>query len=276
MRHTTDQLSRAAQACSGVSRVISMEETHSTNIEGIRAAQDGTPDFTVIVTSHQTRGRGRHDRVWETPPGSSLAISVVLRPTLPVDQWGHLPLLTGLGVGEGLRAYARRLDGVDPEAISLKWPNDVLIGEKKVCGVLLETHLPNPNTPDQSNAVVAGFGINVDWRGLTRPQAFANRATSLAEWANQDIDAGQVLTDVLDALYDLWQRVGNDPQASIALVKERLSTIGRSVTAHGEPIVTGTAIGLTTQGHLVIMPDTVNSNDNTPVVVRAADVEHLR
>lgn len=280
MRSTVDHLSTAARTCTQVSSVISLAETDSTNAVGLRAAQDGAPDFTVILTAAQTAGRGRHDRVWESPEGSSLTFSVLLRPSLAPEDWGHLPLLTGLAVCEGLTAWAsaRGVDGTD--AIGLKWPNDVLIDGLKVCGVLLETHITDGKSMDLANGLVAGIGINVDWRGFDRPEAFKDRATSLAEWVDGDVDASEVMTHVLDALHRLWTTVGNDPDACVALVRERCITIGRSVTAHGTDgahgTVTGTAIGLTPQGHLVIMPDTVNSNDNTPVVVRAADVEHLR
>ncbi|WP_336249484.1 biotin--[acetyl-CoA-carboxylase] ligase [Stomatohabitans albus] len=275
MRFTIDELSAAAHSCQWVTDVIALEETDSTNLVGLRAAQDGAPHFTVIIAAHQTQGRGRHDRVWESPAGSSLTVSVVLRPNLVPEDWGHIPLLTGLGVSDGLREYAATMDGVDPDMIGLKWPNDVLIAEKKVCGVLLEADIRSAHL-DAKNAVVAGFGINVDWRGVTRPDAFAERATSLAEWAGCDIETPKVLTMVLNALSRQWSEVGNDPAASIARVRERLRTIGRSVSALGDRPVQGTAIGITPQGHLVIMPDTVNSNDNTPVIVRAADVEHLR
>lgn len=275
MPHTINQLSAAANACTGVSGIIAFASTDSTNTVGLRAAKEGAPHFTVILTQHQGAGRGRHDRVWESPEGSSLTFSVVLRPTSGPQDWGHLSLLTGLAVCDGLRTYAQHLGTGDATAIGLKWPNDVLIDNQKVCGVLLETHIVS-DQPDPANAVVAGIGINIDWRGIQRPEAFINRATSLAEWATQDIVHGDVLTLVLDALQRLWAEVGHDPEACIALVREQCITIGRQVTAHGEQTVTGTAIGLTPHGHLVIMPDTVNSNDNTPVVVRAADVEHLR
>lgn len=280
MRSTVDELSTAARACNQVSSVISLAETDSTNAVGLRAAQDGAPDFTVILTANQQAGRGRHDRVWESPEGSSLTFSVLLRPELAPSDWGHLPLLTGLAVCEGLTTWAKAHGIVETDAIGLKWPNDVLIDGLKVCGVLLETHIANGTSADAANGVVAGAGINVDWREFKRPEGFKDRATSLAEWVDTDVDAGEVLTHVLDAMHRLWVQVGNDPDACVDLVREHCVTIGRSVTAYGtddqHDTVTGTAIGLTPQGHLVIMPDTVNSNDNTPVVVRAADVEHLR
>ena len=275
MRSLVDECSTAARACQGVSGVIALAQTDSTNAAGLHAAQDGAPDFTVVVTPHQTAGRGRHHRVWESPAGSSLTFSVILRPSLAPEDWGHLPLLTGLAVCEGISRYVRDRELADPADIGLKWPNDVLINGLKVSGVLLETHIVTSEHSPQ-NAVVAGIGINIDWRGLDRPEAFRDRATSLAEWIGGEVDGSAVLTAVLDAFYDLWERVGNDPDGCIALVRERCITIGRSVTASGNTTVTGTAIGLTPQGHLVIMPDTVNSNDNTPVVIRAADVEHLR
>lgn len=280
MRRTIDELSTAAQACPAVSSVIALAKTTSTNAVGLDAIRDGAPDFTVVLAGHQQAGRGRHSRVWESPEGSSLTFSVVLRPRLSPDHWGHLPLLTGLAVCEGLAEWATASGTLNPDLIGLKWPNDVLIDGRKVCGVLLETYIADGTSADPANGVIAGVGINVDWRGLDRPEAFKDRATSLAEWLDDEVDPAAILTAVLAAFHRLWADLGNDPDECVALVRERCITIGRSVTAHGtddqHDTVSGTAIGLTPQGHLVIMPDTVNSNDNTPVVVRAADVEHLR
>lgn len=276
MRASIDELSTIATSAAPVGGVIGLAETDSTNLAGIRAAHDGVADFTVVVAAHQRQGRGRHDRVWEAPEGSSLTFSVVLRPSLPPEAWGHLPLMVGLAVTEGLTAYAKAQGRDDEDAIGLKWPNDVLIEGKKVGGVLLETALESDPASQHSHGLVAGIGINVDWRGIARPESFADRAISLAEWLDQDVNPADVLDHVLVALYANWARLGAHPDDCVNAVRERCITLGRSVTAHGNTTVQGTAIGLTSEGHLVIMPDTVNSNDNMPVVVRAADVEHLR
>ena len=114
-----------------VDQVEVVAEAGSTNALVSERAQRGAPEGLVILAEHQTAGRGRLDRSWETPPGSGLTFSVLLRPDLPRARWGWLPLWGGLAVADALRERCG-LDAV------LKWPNDVLVGESKVCGLLAE------------------------------------------------------------------------------------------------------------------------------------------
>ena len=121
-----------------------VESVPSTNAVATERAREGAPEGTVVVAEHQTAGRGRLDRSWEAPPRSSLVFSVLLRPTVPATSWPWLPLLAGHTVAKTLRSrgYA---------AAAVKWPNDVLLGERKVAGILVE----RVDTPDVPAAVVA-------------------------------------------------------------------------------------------------------------------------
>jgi BirA family transcriptional regulator, biotin operon repressor / biotin---[acetyl-CoA-carboxylase] ligase len=125
-----------------------LDATPSTNAVAVERAQAGAPEGLVVVADHQTAGRGRLDRVWETPAGTAVTFSLLLRPTAPTRSWPWLPLLTGYAVDKALKA--RGLDA------GVKWPNDVLIGGRKVAGILVE----RIETPDGPAAVV-GVGINV-------------------------------------------------------------------------------------------------------------------
>src|SRR5690606_1657274 len=142
------------------------ESTGSTNadLRSLVEADAGMPHLAVVLTSDQRAGRGRLDRTWDTPPGSSLAISVLLRVgELAVSERGWIPLLAGLAMAE---AVAEQLPG---ENVALKWPNDVLVGEGKICGILAEA-MPG-------DVVIVGAGVNT---AMTATQAPVPTATSFA------------------------------------------------------------------------------------------------
>ena len=125
-------------------------ETGSTNADLVAAARRGSPAGTVLVTDYQSAGRGRQGRTWTAPPGTSIAMSVLLGPTAcESSRWTWLPLLTGLAVCRGVR-------GVGGLEAWLKWPNDVMLGGRKLCGILAE-RVDTPSGP----ACVIGIGINV-------------------------------------------------------------------------------------------------------------------
>ncbi len=140
-------------------------ETGSTNADLAELARRGEPAGLVLVTDHQVAGRGRLGRTWTAPAGTSVALSVLLRPQRDPAAWTWLPLLAGLAVAEGLRAIA------DVPAV-LKWPNDVLVDDAKICGILAE-RVDSPIGP----ACVLGLGVNVH---LTAEQLPVPTATSLA------------------------------------------------------------------------------------------------
>jgi BirA family biotin operon repressor/biotin-[acetyl-CoA-carboxylase] ligase len=241
----------------------------STNAELARRARAGAPAGSVLVTDHQTAGRGRLDRTWVTPPGSALTFSVLLSPDrVPVARWPWLPLLVGIAVAEGVR----RVTGV---ACTLKWPNDVLVEDpsdpgpgRKLAGILVERV-----ERSQGAVAVAGVGLNVS---QTRDELPVPTATSLALEGATTTDRTVVLREVLralDALFVQWHADGGD--ASRGLVDSyvrRCGTLGREVRVDlpsGEQ-VTGTATGVDTDGRLEV---------RTPQgarVLGAGDVVHVR
>ena len=168
----------------------------STNAEVSRRAQEGAPDGLVVVADHQTAGRGRLDRTWETPPGTAVTFSILLRPETPTRSWPWLPLLTGYAVDKAMKAA-----GIQA---GVKWPNDVIVGDKKVAGILVE----RIDTPDGPAAVV-GVGINV---GLTVDQLPVPTATSLEIELGRPVDRTDVLVEVLNAIreaVDAWELGGD-------------------------------------------------------------------
>src|SRR6478735_7289277 len=155
----SDALVGPGRLFTGVRAVAS---TGSTNADLAAEARAGAPSGTVLIADHQSTGRGRFTRRWEASPGASVAVSVLLRAgDVPVARWPWLPLVTGVAVADGLRAAA----GIEA---AVKWPNDVLIDDRKVCGILAER---------VDDAAVIGMGINTT---LTEDELPVATATSLA------------------------------------------------------------------------------------------------
>ncbi len=233
--------------------LTAVRETGSTNADLAAAARSGAESGTVLVADHQTAGRGRLDRGWTAPPGTSLAISVLLRPpaTVPVARWTWLPLLAGLAVTETLVSEA----GVPAE---VKWPNDVLIGGRKVCGILAER---------VGDAVVIGMGLNTR---LNADQLPVPTATSLV-LAGAGVSESELLRALLSALGGWYRRWQDGEDLRPALVA-RCGTIGREVRVDLPAVeaVTGLAVGIDEDGRLLV---------RTADGVRpfsAGDVVHLR
>ncbi|MFT4265207.1 MAG: biotin--[acetyl-CoA-carboxylase] ligase [Nocardioides sp.] len=234
-----------------------LREAPSTNAVLAERARDGAAHGLVVAAEHQSAGRGRLDRTWTAPPGTSLTFSVLLRPqTLPPARWTWLPLLTGLAVASALRSL-----GYDA---TVKWPNDVLLhtpeGERKVCGILVER---------VGDAAVVGIGLNTS---LAADQLPVETATSLSLVSGEPVDRTAVLIAVLRSLFDQYAGWLADPDETATAYAETSGTLGRTVRAElpGGGTLTGTAVAVDGSGCLVI------ATSEGAVTVAAADVIHLR
>jgi len=240
--------------------ILVVDAVPSTNALAIERAQAGAADGFVVVAEHQTGGRGRLDRTWETPRGSALTFSMVLRPTAPTRSWPWLPLLTGYAVDKALKAQ-----GYDA---GVKWPNDVLIGDRKVAGILIE----RIETSDGPAAVV-GVGLNV---GMREDELPVPTATSLAVASGVEPDRTDVLVSVLSTLreaYDAWQAGGDHTGLRLAeSYAAACVTVGQDVRVEmpDGSVLTGRATGIDPGGRLV-----VDGPDGTSYVA-AGDVIHVR
>ncbi|GAA4754015.1 biotin--[acetyl-CoA-carboxylase] ligase [Amnibacterium soli] len=253
------ELPRAAAL---VARLEVLDEIGSTNTELVRrvtADPAAWPAPAVLLTDHQTAGRGRLGRSWSAAAGDSLAISVLLRPDVPTQRLGWLSLAAGAAMTEALNGL-----GVAARA---KWPNDVLIDGRKVCGVLAEA------LPDGAGVVI-GAGLNhaADRAALPVPTA-----TSLAAEGgptDPDLLVAAYLERLLARVNDL-ATVGGDPDRSGLrdAVRAVSDTIGRRVRVlRADEAVTGEAIDIDVEGRIVV--------DRGPIggllACATGDVEHLR
>lgn len=236
-----------------------VETTGSTNAD-LLARHGAGEDIrgAVLVAEHQSAGRGRQGRAWSTPARSQIALSVgVDAEGRPPSDWGWLPLLTGVAVADAVQATT----GITP---GLKWPNDILVEERKLGGILAEVASPAP-------VVVLGLGVNVT---LTPEEAPDERATSLLMLGSTMLDRSALLGSILaelSARIDRWQLRGPDASL-IDDYRARSTTLGTRVRAllPGDREIIGTATELDELGHLHI-----NTGAQT-VAVSAGDITHLR
>jgi BirA family biotin operon repressor/biotin-[acetyl-CoA-carboxylase] ligase len=271
-----------------VPRLEFVTSTGSTN-DDLRAAATGPeaaawPHGSVIVTDDQTRGRGRMGRTWLAPTGKTLAISVLLRPELPggrpfpTEAYGWIPLMAGAAMTEAVRravdaAASVRHDSDEEDGsggvdVVLKWPNDVLISDYKICGILSEL-LP------ESGAVVVGAGLNLTLDEHDLPTL---TSTSLVLVTGVQPDADSVLADYLTGFLTLvraFAEHGADAAASgiASRVSELCGTLGSEVRVElpGDRELLGVAERLDRDGRLI-----VRDRNGEPQTVAAGDVTHLR
>lgn len=242
------------------SRLLVLPQCGSTNAELRGRAADALawPHLSVLLTDTQTSGRGRLDRTWTAPAGAALAVSVLLR-DLPadVDLWGWIPLAAGVAMTNAVTA---QLPGHE---VGLKWPNDVLVDGKKICGILAEV---------AGGAIVVGTGINTT---MTVEQLPVPTATSFAA-LGVEADVDRLLADHLSALSATVAALTREADAMAsglhAAATARCLTLGQEVhvSLPGGGVLAGRAVRLAPDGRLVV------DDGRTEREVTSGDVVHVR
>ncbi|GAA1459017.1 biotin--[acetyl-CoA-carboxylase] ligase [Nocardiopsis exhalans] len=233
-------------------------EAGSTNTDLIARSKEGAPEGTVLVTEHQTAGKGRLGRGFTTPARVALTFSVLVRPSVPSDRLGWVSPMMGLAAVAAVREVA----GVKA---ALKWPNDVLVpGEErdgKLAGILAEADFSDA---DQLGIVV-GMGLNV---AQTREQLPVENATSLRAEGAPGTSRDELLTTVLaefEERYAAWTASAGDAEASglAAEYRDVCVTLGRPVRVHlpGDRLLEGTATGVDTQARLLVGERALSAGD---------------
>ena len=286
------------------SEVEWVERTGSTNADLRERADQGSPEGIVLVADYQTRGRGRRDRKWESPPKASLLLSMLLRPKCLPEEFAWLTQMAGLAVAD----VCRETTGAEAR---LKWPNDVVVDDMKLAGVLAEA------VPE---AVILGIGVNVYWPDAkSQPSGFNNVPVSLkalvergaaqggasqntdlqsptsestdsaAELPSHLPDRADLLVKLLCNIEQRYARVGQpDWSAELrAEAKQRSATLGRRVSVAislpvgdspsiGENEIRGIAEDITPNGSLLVSADATPEEPAHQLEVTAGDVVHLR
>lgn len=213
-------------------RLVVLEEAGSTNDE-VRV-RSGEAAGLVIAAERQNSGRGRRGAAWHSAAGEGLTFSVLLRPSEPRALWPRLSLAAGLAVAEALGDF-----GVEGE---IKWPNDVLVGGRKICGILVEAGY---------DFAIVGIGVNVATREF--PGELEGLATSVAIERGGEVSRGELLGRILQAL-DGWSReLGAGFPGVIRRVRERCALSGKRVRLRvADGVMEGTVKGVGDGGELLV------------------------
>jgi BirA family transcriptional regulator, biotin operon repressor / biotin---[acetyl-CoA-carboxylase] ligase len=223
------------------------DEIESTNAEARRLAADGAPQGTVVVAENQLKGRGRLGRSWTSPPGKGLLFSVILRPGIAMTDAHLLTLTTGDAVAEAIEAQVKI-------PVHLKWPNDLIVDNKKAGGILLEVS----GEQDRVDWVVAGIGINVNVEFAELPVPLRKTATSLKMATDKTVDRSVLLARILLTLEKAYlDCLANGFERTLREFRERDYLLHRSVSMQTrEGPVVGEAAGIDDRGALLLeLPD---------------------
>lgn len=220
--------------------LIRRDQVASTMDEVRALAMAGAPEGTTVVAEYQHAGRGRADRRWTTPPETALLMSVLLRPERAAAELSPLSLLSALAVADAL-GERHQLDA------AIKWPNDVQVAGRKICGILLRTHMvPGERWP----VVVLGLGLNANVPADALPES----ATSIAIERGQEVDRDELRDSILrhlELIYRLF--LTGDPAGDRNRLSSLLAYRGQIVTVQdGARQVWGTIAGLAPSGSLLI------------------------
>ena len=243
--------------------------TGSTNADLLAEGAAGAAEGLVLVTDHQTAGRGRQRRAWHDEPGNALLVSVLLRPRSSLAPL--VPLIVGLAavdaVGEVVGTAGER-------PVGLKWPNDVRApghGERKLAGILTEATMGAGAGSDDRPVVVAGTGLNLRW-ATPPPPEIESRAVTLTELTGRPVERDEVLVAYLRALERWLGRLETGgPQPVLEAYRAACLTLGRPVrfaSASGEHH--GTAAEISPRGTLILITE-----DGRRIELHAGDAHHL-
>ena len=238
------------------------EEIGSTNDEAFRLGLAGAPEGTVLIADRQTAGRGRMQRSWHSPDETNIYNSIILRPEIELAKAPQISILAGVAVAEVLNDYC-------PDKVKLKWPNDVLIDRKKVCGIL-------PQVKTSANAVnfiVLGIGINVNINNNQFPDEIRDLATSLVIETGNEISRLELIISLYENLTKWYKQLLKKGFGSIREKWLSLTPmIGQTVQVmFYEETVSGQAIGLDEDGSLILLTD-----KNETILISAGDATILK
>lgn len=213
----------------------------------------------MTVADHQTAGRGRMGRAWTAPAGSSLLVSILFRPHMAPSRAHLVTMAAGLAACEGVFLAA----GFTP---SLKWPNDLVVGGRKLAGMLSEAE----TSAGALDALVVGIGINVDWRDF--PPEIAETATACNLVTGERVDRAELLVRLLERLDERYSTLlapGGD-QVVLGEYRRRCATIGQEVRVElAHDVLKGRAVAVADAGELVL-----EAPDGTVSSVSVGDVVH--
>ncbi len=221
----------------------------STNDLALAWAAAGAPHGAVVYAEQQTKGRGRMGRAWTARSGRNLTFSVILRPTLPPDRWNLITIAACVAAAEAIDGAAA------PMRTQIKWPNDILIDDRKCCGMLLESAGAGQSSA-AARAVILGVGVNVNEDTL--PPAIERQATSLLLATGRPVRRAHLLAALLDQLQQTLDALEEDAVAVSKQYMRRMHNLNAQAElrfARGQGAARGIVAGLGETGGLLLATD---------------------
>jgi BirA family biotin operon repressor/biotin-[acetyl-CoA-carboxylase] ligase len=220
---------------------IHLSVVESTNSYTTRLlSQSDIPEWTVITTDHQTAGKGQRGRSWEGDPGLNIMASIVLRPRISVSQQYLISMAVSVAICDVLADFHIHAH--------VKWPNDILIEERKICGMLIENQLKG----DQVETCVVGIGLNVNQRTFSD---FDWEGTSMALELGRIIDREEVLHRLIEAIKVRVTQMQQSDQLEFDF-KERLFGVGKKILFQGQnDLFEAEVVGVESDGRLILSKD---------------------
>jgi BirA family biotin operon repressor/biotin-[acetyl-CoA-carboxylase] ligase len=218
-------------------------ELDSTNTHARQLAERGALEGEVIVAEQQTRGRGRLGRRWVSPAFANLYFSVVLRPELAPAHAAQITLMAAVALADTVACFT-------PDPPTIKWPNDVLVREKKLAGILTESSI----TSERINYVILGIGVNVNFPQALMPEAIRGRATSLMDCAGRTVSREAFLGRLIQHLDRCYGILGEAGFEEIARRWDAYFALrGKRVRVEmGDEALAGVATGIDSDGALIV------------------------
>ena len=220
--------------------------TDSTNTQAQRFAKEGAPHGTVLIAGHQTQGRGRMGRSFQSPEGAGVYLSVILRPNCPPEQLMHLTCAAGVAIVEAVEIVS----GIRPQ---VKWINDLVIGSKKLGGILTQMSVEGGLV----RYAIIGIGINCLQKTGDFPPQIAEIATSLSMAAGRSILPGELAAAMVEALWRMDSMLFTGKDHLMAAYKKNCITLGKQIQViRGDEIRPGKALDVDADGGLLVQyPD---------------------
>ena len=232
-------------------RILWRERVTSTNDALLELAEKGTPEGLVLVTDEQTAGRGRRGAQWLSPKGENLAFSVLLRPREPKALWHRLALISGLAVAVTLEKFVPLAE--------IKGPNDVMVDEKKIAGVLVEAG---------ADFVIVGIGVNINSTDF--PDELA--ATSLWQCLGQEMSRSEILEGIVTRLSRFSESMGSGFEELLQQIQQRCYLTGQEVSyLSAEQRREGLVKGIGRSGELL-----VESGGKTEALFQIDEIRRLK
>jgi BirA family transcriptional regulator, biotin operon repressor / biotin---[acetyl-CoA-carboxylase] ligase len=222
--------------------IIVLNETGSTNDVAAQLGRDGLPAAVAVFAEHQTSGRARFGRKWDSPAGLGLWMSMLLQPALPLGQWARLTTWAAV-------AAARAIESVARCSARIKWPNDIELSGRKAAGILAEVGRDGAG----ANFAVVGIGIDVNQEASDFPAELADHATSLREETGRTIDRAELASALLRELAATEGRLESAFHELVGEAAHRSTVLGHAIEARiGETVLRGVAEDLDEDGQLLL------------------------